>query len=228
MVENLLQVREKEIFRILFILKDKDFVLIGGYAVNVYTLPRFSVDCDIVIRRESLRVIEKILIGQGYVECNKDLDLPYFGKFKRFEKRLDENFFVSIDILVDEIKDRQTGSIFSADWVFANSHIKKLRGKTMFEELNIRVLKENSLFVTKMVSCRKTDIRDMFLLVSEIKDFSFVKKEVSARCSFEERKEIFKREIESKQFRDGLQGVFGVVDSKLFERNQAILKDSLF
>jgi len=46
---ELLQLREKEAFETLNKIKNCRFVLIGGYAVNAYTLPRFSVDCDIVV-----------------------------------------------------------------------------------------------------------------------------------------------------------------------------------
>jgi hypothetical protein len=76
-----------------------------------------------------------------------------------------------------------------------------------------------------MVSCRKTDMRDMFLLVSEIKDKNWVKKEVSSRCSFEERFKILKEEISSSQFKDGLQGVFGFIDIKLFEKHKKSILD---
>jgi len=46
---ELLQLREEEIFKTLKALKNLRLVVIGGYAVNAYALPRFSVDCDIVI-----------------------------------------------------------------------------------------------------------------------------------------------------------------------------------
>ena len=46
---DLLQLREGEIFETLKKIRNFNFVLIGGYAVNCYTLPRFSVDCDIVV-----------------------------------------------------------------------------------------------------------------------------------------------------------------------------------
>ena len=46
----MLQLREKEIFETLKKMNNFKFVIIGGYAVNAYTLPRFSVDCDIVIK----------------------------------------------------------------------------------------------------------------------------------------------------------------------------------
>ena len=61
MIKNFLSLREEEIFKTIKELKECDFVIIGGYAVNTYTLPRFSVDCDIVIKNEiALEKIEKI------------------------------------------------------------------------------------------------------------------------------------------------------------------------
>ena len=72
---ELLQLREKEIFETLKKIKNCKFALIGGYAVNAYTLPRFSVDCDIVVKdEEELKEIEEVLVNFGYVkeENNKD------------------------------------------------------------------------------------------------------------------------------------------------------------
>ena len=51
-----MQLRETEIFRVLKRLGEIEFVLIGGYAVNSYALPRFSEDCDIVIRKRTCRM----------------------------------------------------------------------------------------------------------------------------------------------------------------------------
>ena len=45
-----LQKREKQILEILQKLPKNEFSLIGGYAVNAYTLPRFSIDCDLVLK----------------------------------------------------------------------------------------------------------------------------------------------------------------------------------
>ena len=70
-MNDLFSIREEEIFKAIKWLKDYEFVLIGGYAVNAYTLPRFSVDCDIVLRDETeLRKIEKNLLGIGYKKVN--------------------------------------------------------------------------------------------------------------------------------------------------------------
>lgn len=223
MDENLFQIREKEIFETLKNLKTQKFVLIGGYAINVYTLPRFSIDCDIVIYSKDFFAIKKILNKLGYEESQETSELPYHGKFTRFEKEIKENFKVSIDILIQEIKDRQTESVFSAKWVFDNSRMRLLRGKTINELLKLKVINPEALFVTKMISCRTTDIRDMFLLVSLIKNKYWIKQEVSKRFPFENRLNKIKKEINLKQFKDGLQGVFGFVDNKLFEKHKTLI-----
>ncbi|MBU1201184.1 MAG: hypothetical protein KJ583_04005 [Nanoarchaeota archaeon] len=53
MIKDFLSLREEEIFKTLKELRNCDFAIIGGYAVNTYTLSRFSVDCDIVIKDET-------------------------------------------------------------------------------------------------------------------------------------------------------------------------------
>jgi hypothetical protein len=103
--ENKFSLREKEIFETLKKIKDCEFVLIGGYAVTSYTLPRFSVDCDIVLKN------------------------------------------------TDELE------------------------------------------------------------------------EISKRYNFNERFSKLKDKIESKQFKDGLQGVFGLIDNQLFERHKKNILD---
>jgi hypothetical protein len=223
MAEDLFQIREKEIFETLKKLRDQKFVLIGGYAVNAYTFPRFSVDCDIVVYQEDFPAAEKMLKGMGYKESQETSEMPYHGKFTRFEKEIKQNFNVSIDILIQEVKDRKTGAVFSADWVFGNSQIRNLRGKTITEELKIRIINPDALFATKMLACRTADIRDMFLLVSEIKDKNWIKREVSSRYNFKEKFETIKKEITSRQFKDGLQGVFGFVDEKIFQKHKNLI-----
>ena len=100
------------IFETLKKIKEFDFVVIGGYAVNAYALPRFSVDCDIVIKEKNNKLF-KALAGYTKVEAN---DTYYAGEFLRYEKKIKKNFAVSIDILIKDILDRQTNSIFSSSF----------------------------------------------------------------------------------------------------------------
>lgn len=226
---ELLQVREKEIFEALKALNGCKFAIIGGYAVNAYALPRFSVDCDIVVEEEQeLKEIKKKLEDRGYErkEANK-ISTPYHGSFERYEKTILRNFSVSMDILIKDILDRQTKATFSAAWVFKHSKEIQLRGKTITEKITARVITADALFAMKAISCRASDIRDIFMLALLIKDKEFVREEISKRTTIKERSEKIIASISSKQFRDGLQGVFGLIDEKAYKRHKEALQDIL-
>ncbi|MBI2557709.1 hypothetical protein HYW20_00135 [Candidatus Woesearchaeota archaeon] len=221
-----LQLREKEVFDALNQIKNYKFVVIGGYAVNAYTLPRFSVDCDIVTEeRGTTAKITKELYKLDYAKA-KDTDFgPYAGDFLRYEKTIKKNFMVSFDILIKNVYDRQTKAIFSAEWVFKNSSLIMLKGKTITQELNIRIVNPDALLVMKVVSCRNTDIRDIFMLTPQVKDFGWAKKEISERVDFGNRFSKIMDKITSAQFKDNLQGVYGFIDKELFERNKRLITE---
>ena len=221
-----LQLREKEIFNILDSIKNNNFVVIGGYAVNAYTMPRFSVDCDIVIRdHKELNKIEECLFKSGYKKVKNDMKDVSYGNFERYEKEILQDFKVSMDILIGEVIDRQTDAKFSAEWIFDNSKLRKLLGKTINEELNLKIINSEALFVMKFISCRLTDIRDIFFLIGSIKDKGWIKEEISKRYEFKDRFSKLTKEIDSKQFKNSLQGVFGLVDNKLFEKHKKLIHE---
>ncbi len=223
----MLQLREKEIFETLKRIKKFKFVILGGYAVNAYTLPRFSIDCDIVVKdKEELKEIEKTLVNFGYIkEENNKNKTSYYGDFLRLEKDLGDNIKVSIDVLIKEVLDRQTNATFSADWVFDNSEMRTLRGKTITEELKLKIIDLDALFVLKFVSCRLTDIRDIFMLAPNIKNKKWVKEEISKKYDFNKLFLKVEEKIISKQFKDSLQGVYGIVDDKVFEKHKKAILD---
>ncbi|MDE1810512.1 MAG: hypothetical protein KGH66_00505 [Candidatus Micrarchaeota archaeon] len=214
-----LQVRESEVFEALKGLGSRKFVVIGGYAVNAYALPRFSVDCDIVVGLEAEHErIGKVLLRMGYERAEFSRIGPSIS-FARYEKILPNSFKVSFDVLIGGIHDRQTGVSIPSGWVFKHSEVKTLKGKTITEKLKLRVVDIDALFVLKMLSCRYTDIRDLFMLVPGIKDRGWVKGEVSSRYDFMERFRKILDTVNSKKFRDGLQGVYGLVDGQTFQKS---------
>ena len=221
----MLQLREKEIFETLKKISRFDFVIIGGYAANAYALPRFSVDCDIVVKAR-IKEMERILESDGYrLEDSGRQTLPYSGHFLRYEKIIEKDFKVSMDILVKEILDRQTNSVFSAEWVFTNSSLRLFKGKTITEELKLRIIGIDALIAMKFISCRNTDIRDIFMLMPSSKDKGWIKQEISSRCSFEDRFSKVKAKITSAKFKDDLQGVYGFVNESVFEKHKkAVLR----
>lgn len=216
----MLQLRENEIFETLKKIKSHRFIIIGGYAVNAYTLPRFSVDCDIVI--EDLKEVSnlgKTLKKIGYHKEKKS-DIPYKGEFAVYKKEIKQDFKVSIDILIKNVLDRQTNASFSAEWVFKNSELRLLKGKTITEQLKLRIINIDALIVMKFISCRATDIRDVFMLTKQAKETEWIKKEIKKRYDFKDRFTKIKNKISSPKFKDDLQGVYGYVDETVFEKHK--------
>ena len=203
-------------------------MVIGGYAVNAYALPRFSVDCDVVVNDpDELEKIKEILLEKGYRKVEPNTESQYSGSFLRYEKKLENNFSVSIDILINNVTDRMTGVVFDAEWVFLHAQKKVLRGKTITEQLNLKIIGIDALLVMKMISCRNTDIRDVFMMFPNAQDKEWIKSEVSQRFDFQDRITTIINKIISKQFKDGLSGVYGHFNQKVFEKHQkAILEFS--
>jgi len=225
---ELLQLRETEIFETLKKIRNLDFVIVGGYAVNAYTLPRFSVDCDIVIKgQEEREKIKEILENNGYFKTKQFSNIEKIdeNKFERYQKVIANNFKVSVDVMIGEVLDRNTQAKFSAEWVFQNSQIRILRGKTVSDELKLRIVNSDALFVMKLSSCRLNDIRDLFLLAPLVKKKEWVKQEVASRYDLHERISKALKTINDPHFKNNLQGVFGFVDDKLFEHHKKIVQE---
>ena len=218
---ELLQLREREIFDVLKKISRFDFVVIGGYAVNTYALPRFSVDCDIVVLdNDEAKKICKELERNGYVQESGPEHSSYAGEFLRCVKTIEHGFKVSIDILAKEVFDGQTSSTFGANWVFKNSFNGLLKGKTITEEVKLRISKVDALLVMKMISCRNSDVRDVFMMITKAEDPGWIKEEIEKRYSFKDRIDKIIEKISSKQFKDNLQGIYGYVDERLFEKHK--------
>jgi len=172
-MEDLIK-KENDIFEILqkFIDVNLEFIIVGGYAVSSFK-HRFSVDADIVVKREELGKFEVILKKDGFVQTkSKELENVYLSKFIRYEKNT-----ASIDILVDAIASRQTGASFSYELLLKNSAKRKIIG--IEKEVTALVPTREMLLVTKIHSGRLTDFRDIAALAKNydselIKKFLFV------------------------------------------------------
>ncbi|MCX6710584.1 MAG: hypothetical protein NTZ02_00660 [Candidatus Woesearchaeota archaeon] len=221
MKKDLFSLREEEIFLTLKELKECNFIVIGGYAVNAYALPRFSADCDIVIKDEKeLDKIGKILIKRGYEKEELNEKVQYFGAFCRYEKKLENNFSVGMDVLIRNVTDRMSDAVFSAEWIFENSNRRVLKGKTITEELNLRIINIDALLVMKIISCRATDIRDVFMMMPNARHKDWIKSEIARRYDFNEKINKIIEKVSSEQFKDGISGVYGSFDAKVFEKHK--------
>lgn len=63
------------------------------------------------------------------------------------------------------------------------------------------------------------------MLALHIKDKKWIKEEINKKYDFNERFSRLKEKINSKQFKDGLQGVFGLIDNKIFEKHKKEILD---
>lgn len=213
----MLESREKEILLTLEKIKSCDFVIIGGYAVNTHAQPRFSVDCDIVVKnKEEALKIKHLLIKEGYTEKEVNPNIPYAGNFLCMVKKV-EGFSVPFDIMIGCVVDRNTKSRFMAELIFENSEIRELRGKVYPFEIELRVAKPEILMVMKLAANRKSDLRDVFMLLEkdiELERSLLMIKEYNLKTNFKK----FREFVNNKGFKDNLHGVFGKIDEKSFNK----------
>ena len=155
--------REKECFNFLQqIPSDKQYVVVGGYAVTAYGFSRFSVDLDITIPEQELPFFKKLITEHGFIFSRAKEDLSYSGSFQRYEKDL-----VSIDLLVNGITSRQTGYCYPFQYIFKNSQIRETSGWDSTNKVKTRIAQKEILIALKIHSMRMVDKRDIIMLCYE-------------------------------------------------------------
>src|SRR3989344_9693469 len=87
--------RENTIFTILqdFIDAELDFIIVGGYAVSAYK-HRFSIDADLVVKREDKQKFEEVLLKRRLIKTTElNLNHTYAPEFLSY--KLDEKLPVN-------------------------------------------------------------------------------------------------------------------------------------
>jgi len=193
----------------------KDVVLIGGYAVNAYVPPRFSIDCDLVVFG-SVTEIKKILVKNGFEETEKG-DVPY-GEYFRFVRKKEK---VSFDLLLNSVFDRVSGIVFESSLFKKYSGERVTVGRANPSRIKIRVADAELLFIMKFVSARRQDIRDIFMLSGTELNWNLIRHVTKEKCSeklLRERGKMIKAKVTNKSYRDSLHGAFGKIPDKTFNR----------
>ncbi len=170
-MKELIHNRETECYEFLkAIPKNKKYVLIGGYAVSGYGFPRLSVDLDIVIPKKELKFFENLCKQQGYILSieRADLDNIYNGEFKRYVKS--GKLPTSIDMMINSITSRQTGSSYSVNYLIKNSRIMQINGWYPDCNVQTRIANKEMLIALKINSMRTADKRDIIMLCYETPD----------------------------------------------------------
>ena len=160
--------REKEILRILEIILPyrEHFAVIGGYAVDAYSpLPRYSVDCDIVIPKKEVSTFTNLFSIEAFTG-----GLQYQNELEgletmRFKKKIDNNP-VFIDLLIDGVRCRETEAVWKFDEINNASSQGKIIGVSSF--INSRVASKELLFAMKLHSGRDSDLKDAAMLTENL------------------------------------------------------------
>ena len=98
----MLQDREKIALEVLEKIPKQNVVLVGGYAINAYVPPGFSIDCDLVVLGKT-GPIEAMLKDNGF-EKTESGKIPY-GNYMQYLRKKE---MVSFDLLVDSVLDRNS------------------------------------------------------------------------------------------------------------------------
>jgi hypothetical protein len=210
----MLDARESIIIKTLQRLPREDVVLIGGYAVNAYVPPRFSIDCDLVVLGSSSK-LESLLRENGFKKVAEG-DVSY-GGYVRYEM---EKIKVSFDLVKSSVVDRETGIVFEDELFKKYSAERTTVGRSVPTRIRMRIADPELLFAMKFVSARKQDVRDIFMLAGGNMNWNLVSEILSARCGhelMEKRIRAIRRDVQSTSFRYSLHGPFGRMPSERFE-----------
>lgn len=207
--------REKECFTFLkLISKEKQYVIIGGYAVTSFGFSRFSVDLDITIPESELPFLKKVLSDNDFVFTKGKDDLLYSGKFERYEKGL-----VSIDLLINGVSSRQTGYLYPFQYLFKNSQIRETSGWDPLNKVKVRIAKKEMLIALKIHSMRMTDKRDIIMLCYEIPNIRIIINHLknSPKEKIIEHVNELLVNLNEKNLRDSIKGVYSI-DDKIYKK----------
>jgi len=199
--------RENTIFGILnkFIENKLNFVVVGDYGVSAFK-HRFSVDVDLVIKKQALHKFEEILKNNKFEKIiSKKLDNIYSSEFVRYTKK--QELPVSIDLLIGGVASRKTGAVFSFELIAKYSKKRKIIG--IEKEVTPKVASREMLIITKLHSGRLTDFRDVAALCKNC-NHELIKKIIyrgNIRVLTEHIK-IFMGLLSNNGFIDSFKGVF--------------------
>jgi len=163
----------------------------------------------------ALNFFENLIKEQGFELSTEksDIDKIYSGKFKKFVKKVD--LLVSVDLLINSVKSRQTGVSYPFEYLYKNSEIREVSGWHPESKTRVRVINREMLIALKMNSMRLTDKRDIIVLCYKIPDVDNTVKHLS-RCSTETIKEHINELaslIEDPKYTDSIKGVFSISEN---------------
>jgi hypothetical protein len=193
----------------------EDVVLIGEYAVNAFVPPRFSIDCDLVVF-DKIPEITKIMKNKGFTETERGDESN--GEYIRFVRKGNK---ISFDLMLNSVLDRETGVVFEGDLFKRYSRVRATTGRVNPTLISMRIADPELLFAMKFVSARRQDVRDVFMLSGVDVNWNLIKEIIEKKGTKElirKRANSIKTRVNGVGYRDSLQGAFGRIPDKAYEK----------
>lgn len=162
--------REEEIAELVLLLSEKTksftepkMVIIGGYALRAFVpFSRYSRDCDFVVKEDLVTIKEFIPVNVSIEVFERKRDYGFMRWLKVFnigKKRAKLGF----DFMEKQVRGRLDDVFAIDDKFLADSW--KTRIKIGSKECKVFVPSYTDFFILKVMSSRKSDIRDIASLV---------------------------------------------------------------
>ena len=207
--------RERRCIELLEKIAGIRLVLIGGYAVSSYGLPRFSVDLDIVVRTTDAESVRVVLRKEG---LERDVDVkgvaPSPVSFERWSDGL-----VSVDLLINGVFDRRSGAVFPIEIVETGTSIRLVMGRGASSTASATVAAPETLLILKLCAGRLVDLRDVAILSrlnispERVEQLS----SVAPRDALIRTTERLERALLTREFKDSLKGEFEMKERRFEE-----------
>ena len=141
--------------------------MIGGYAVDAYSpLPRYSADCDLVIPKSDFEDLSEIFLQNGFKEKAR-IYLDELGGLESWKfRKLVKSEPISIELLLDGVKCRQTEAIWIWEEINASASERRVVGVSGSVLSNIA--SKELLLTMKLHSGRDADLRDATTIIDSI------------------------------------------------------------
>ena len=113
---------------------------------------------------------------------------------------------------MSSVVDRDTGVAFEGELFREHSAERTTVGGSVPTRIKMRIVDPELLFAMKFVSGRKQDTRDIFMLAGVALEWNVVSEIISGKCDSDLIREKIKSTmalVDSKNYRDSLQGPFG-------------------
>ncbi len=193
----------------------KRYVLVGGYATSSFDFPRFPVDLDLVVPGKEVKKFKEVLENEGFrlIQDLGEFGDFYKGRMMRFQKKVN-TLPISVDLFVEMVLARQTDVVYSFDYLWKNSEIRRVVGSGVKEYAEVRAANREMLIALKINSMRMADQRDIISLCNGSIDVTKVLNHLK-RVDKEKilnHIDILVTTLEKPESKDSIKGVFGISD----------------